>query len=297
MASQTIYLPPSSGGSQTIDQVLTTGNITTRGYFVNKNVAVPKFSSVYIGPRLTPADGSGQIQLSDVPDGLGVTHNYLSLAASNTTTASSIHMSSGDQNVGPTNDVICTTLNTDTATSAVVSVGDMHNNKIRIYPASIVITDATNSSSNTITLVNKVLGGSQTASFPSTTGIIGVARYSRLTAQTTAVSGVGSTTVGAVDASYVVSCNILVTASTTHSFTAVVNYTDEGNTARAATFNFSIVAGTLSTLVTNAGGTVPYMGVPLHIRCKAATGISISTVAGTFTSVTYNIEAQITQVG
>lgn len=114
----------------------------------------------------------------------------------------------------------------------------------------------------------------------------------RLAAQTSAKT-LATHTVGAADASYEVSANILVTTATSHNFTVTVAYTDEGNTARTATLNFSLVAGgALTTAIRDTSGAVPYMGFPLHIRCKASTTITIATV-GTFTTVTYNGEGKI----
>lgn len=108
---------------------------------------------------------------------------------------------------------------------------------------------------------------------------------------------IGSYTVGAADGTFEVSANILVTTATTHSFTVTCAYTDEGNTARTTTLNFSTVAGVISNAaITNVAGAVPYEGVPLHIRCKASTTITIATT-GTFTTVTYNGEGYIKQQG
>lgn len=121
-------------------------------------------------------------------------------------------------------------------------------------------------------------------------------QVARSVAQTAAVANVVQWTVGASDGSFEISANVLITAATTHSFTVTCAYTDEGNTARTVTLNFSTVAGVISNAaITNVGGTVPYEGVPLHIRCKAATTITIATT-GTFTSVTYNVEGRITQI-
>src|ERR1035437_2090761 len=120
------------------------------------------------------------------------------------------------------------------------------------------------------------------------------ASTNRLTAQT----GIASLTTafgGATDASFLVSANVLVITSTLHSFTATVSYTSEDNTARVVTLNFSTLAGTLTPTIANAGGAVPYEGVPLHIRCKAYTSITVATT-GTFTTVVYNIESQLTKL-
>lgn len=117
----------------------------------------------------------------------------------------------------------------------------------------------------------------------------------RSTAQTAAVASVAAYTVGAADGSFYVSCNVLVTTATTHVFSVTCAYTDEGNTARTLTLNFTTSAGTIGTSVTNANGAVPYVGIPVGIRCKAATTITIATT-GTFTSVVYNVEGFISQL-
>jgi hypothetical protein len=123
----------------------------------------------------------------------------------------------------------------------------------------------------------------------------GVVLTSRFTAQTAAKT-LAAYTVGANDGSFIVSANVLVTVSTTHSFTVTVSYTDESNTARTLTLNFSQVTGTFITAITNVLGAGAYEGVPLHIRCKAGTTITIASAAGgTYTTVTYNIEGIIQQ--
>ena len=115
----------------------------------------------------------------------------------------------------------------------------------------------------------------------------------RLTGQTAAVENVASVTLGSEDATYIVSGNILVTTSGSEAFSLIVDYTDEGNTARTATIplirisNGGILAATIS-----AAGAVPYPAVPMYIRCKASTTIAVRTT-GTFTGCTYNVEASI----
>ena len=116
----------------------------------------------------------------------------------------------------------------------------------------------------------------------------------RATGQTAANTSVATYTLGASDATYEVSANVLVTTSSAENFTVTVTYTDEGNTARTATMNFQIVAGTIGTAIAFANGAVPYIGLPLHIRCKASTAITIKTT-GTFTGATYNVEGVIKQ--
>jgi hypothetical protein len=118
----------------------------------------------------------------------------------------------------------------------------------------------------------------------------------RATAQTAANASVATFTVGGADASFEVSANVRPTTATTHSFTVTCAYTDEGSTARTATLTFFLVAGSaLVTAVANGAGTVPHHGIPIHIRCKAATTITIATT-GTFTTVVYNVEACIRKI-
>jgi len=125
-------------------------------------------------------------------------------------------------------------------------------------------------------------------------GVPAIMATDRSVGATAAVASVSTYTVGAADGSFEVSANVLVTTSTVHNFTVECAYTDEGNTARVLTLQFSVLAGTLATAIANAAGAVPYEGVPLHIRCKASTVITISTqAAGTYTGVTYNVEGII----
>jgi hypothetical protein len=119
----------------------------------------------------------------------------------------------------------------------------------------------------------------------------------RSTAQTAAVASVAAYTVGADDGTFVISMNVNVTTSTAHSFTAECAYTDETNAARVLTITFSQLSGVLVTAITNVTGAGPYEGVPMHIRCKSATSITLRTqAAGTYTTVTYNVEGSIVQV-
>jgi hypothetical protein len=119
--------------------------------------------------------------------------------------------------------------------------------------------------------------------------------FGRVTAQTAANATIKQITVGAADSSYIVSANVNVTAAATASFTCTCTYHDETNTTRVLTLTFSNLTGTLLTTITNVTGTGAYEGVPLHIRAKAATTITIGTT-GTFTSVTYNAEGAMQQI-
>lgn len=127
-------------------------------------------------------------------------------------------------------------------------------------------------------------------------GLPALVGYGRFTAQAAAKASVATFTVGAADSSFTVWANVLITTSTTYTFTVTCAYTDEGNTSRTLTLNFSNVGGTLATSIANAGGAVPYEGLAMNIRCKTATSITIASAAGgTYTAVAYNIEGFIQQ--
>lgn len=108
-----------------------------------------------------------------------------------------------------------------------------------------------------------------------------------------AVASVATYTLGAADGAFIISANVNVFAGASASFTVTVAYTDEKNTSRTTTMNFSNQAGTIATALTQATGA--YQGIPLHIRCKASTSITIATT-GTFTSVAYNVQGSIIQI-
>lgn len=127
-------------------------------------------------------------------------------------------------------------------------------------------------------------------------GIPAIYGSGRSTAQTAAVASVAAYTVGTSDGSFYVSVNVNVTTSTLHNFTVNCAYTDETNTARTLTLSLSQLTGAFVTAITNATGVGTYEGIPLHIRCKASTSITIATT-GTFTTVTYNVEGVIIQHG
>ncbi len=126
-------------------------------------------------------------------------------------------------------------------------------------------------------------------------GVPAIYKAGRSTGQTAAVASVSAYTNGAADGSYIVSANVNVTTSSAEAFTVTCAYTDEGNTSRTLTLNFSLLAGTIGTAINFANGAVPYEGLPMHIRCKASTAITIATT-GTFTGATYNVEGIIRQL-
>ncbi len=126
-------------------------------------------------------------------------------------------------------------------------------------------------------------------------GVPAIYGTGRSTAQNAAVASVATYTVGAADGSFLISANVLITTATAHTIAVQVDYTDEGNTARTLTLNFSQLAGTIVNSITNVTGAGPYEGIPVHVRAKAATAITVKTT-GTFTTVTYNVEGSITQI-
>lgn len=123
-------------------------------------------------------------------------------------------------------------------------------------------------------------------------GGVQVVKYNRDDAATAAIPALLAYSVGVDDESLEVSCNVLVTTATSHGFTVTCSYTDEGGTSRTATLNMQILSGSIVTSIANADGAIPHMGLPTHIRAKGGTTVTIATT-GTFTTVTYNIEAII----
>lgn len=135
-------------------------------------------------------------------------------------------------------------------------------------------------------------------------GVVGVpvvVGYGNVAAATnTGTASIASYTVGSADGTFEVGCNVLVTASATHSFSCDVTYTDEGNSARTLVIPMEQLDGSFiaSGLITNVTGTGPYESPTMTIRAKASTAVTIRTSAGgTFTSVTYNARGIIKQVG
>lgn len=119
----------------------------------------------------------------------------------------------------------------------------------------------------------------------------------RATGQTAAKANLLSYTVGAADASFEVVANVLVTVATSHSFQVSVTFTDEGNTSRTYFLCFTITSGAPpGSTISNTNGALPYVGMSSLLRAKAGTTITVQT-SGTFTTVTYNVEAWLRQIG
>lgn len=125
-------------------------------------------------------------------------------------------------------------------------------------------------------------------------GVPAIYGYGRVTAQSAANASIATYTVGAADGSFEVSANMNVTAVTVLATTLTCTYTDESNTARTMILPVAQVAGSFI-----AAGAITATGAwespVIHIRCKAATAITILTSAGTFTGVTYTAEGVIKQ--
>jgi len=114
----------------------------------------------------------------------------------------------------------------------------------------------------------------------------------RQTGQTAAIASLLSFTIGAADGLFRIQGNANITTFVAGTFNMTVTYTDETNTSRTLTLNFSNLTGTLGIALTGAG---PFEGIPAVIRCKASTTITVAT-SGTFTSLTYNAEAMLEQL-
>jgi hypothetical protein len=142
-------------------------------------------------------------------------------------------------------------------------------------------------SSGTLTKYNNIT----TAGF----GVPAIVAAGRVTAQSAANASISTYTVGAADGSFEISANMNVTASATLVTTLTCTYTDESNTARTMVLPIAQLAG--SFIAAGAiTGTGAWESPVMHIRCKAATAITILTSTGTFTTVTYTAEGIIKQV-
>jgi len=125
-------------------------------------------------------------------------------------------------------------------------------------------------------------------------GVPAIYGYVRPAQQVNALVTLATYTVGAADGSFTVSANINVTVATASLIGVTCTYFDETNTSRSLVLNFSNIAGVFATTTTlNTAGA--FEGVPLHIRAKAGTLISLATT-GTVTTATYTAEGIITQI-
>lgn len=133
--------------------------------------------------------------------------------------------------------------------------------------------------------------------FVSTAGLGVPAIYAsgRQEAVSAAAASAIATYTPTADGSFIVSGNVLVTTAGSIAATMTCAYTSEDGSSRTQTMPFTNLAGTSLTAIAFANGAVPYEGLPLRIRAKANTTITVQT-AGTFTASVYNCEADIIQV-
>lgn len=120
-------------------------------------------------------------------------------------------------------------------------------------------------------------------------GVASIQSYRRATNGQTGSTSLTAYTVGGADESLEITANINVTTATINNFTVTCSYTDETGASIVSTLPFSSVTGSVLNNITNALGTGPFEGLPIHIRAKASTNVTIATT-GTFTTVTYNFE-------
>lgn len=126
-------------------------------------------------------------------------------------------------------------------------------------------------------------------------GVPAIYGYLRPAQQVNTTVTLATYTVLAADGSFLISANVNVTASATAAMTVTVSYTDETNTPVVDTLPFILLNATVVGSITTAQGNIAYASLPIRIRCKAATTITVAT-AGTVTGITYTAEADITQV-
>lgn len=122
-------------------------------------------------------------------------------------------------------------------------------------------------------------------------GLSSIVGYGRAASVTATQSSVATYTVGSSDGSFYVSANLNVTSNSMLGTIAMTfTYTDETNTSRTVSMNLQNTSGTISSSGINTTG--PYMGIPIHIRAKASTAITvIATVTGG--PPTFNVEGII----
>lgn len=186
---------------------------------------------------------------------------------------------------------IALALNGDSGTSGKVLVGGASpaytaSPSITALTLSAAITAATAVLSGKVTTYNGIV----TAGF----GVPAIVGYGRVTAQAAANASIATYTVGGADGSFEVSGNLNATAVTVLATTLTCTYTDESNTARTMILPVQQLGGSFI-----AGGAITSTGAwetpTMHIRCKAATVITLLTSTGTFSGVTYTAEGVIKQ--
>lgn len=110
------------------------------------------------------------------------------------------------------------------------------------------------------------------------------------TAQTSTNANVVQVTVGAADASYLVTASVLCTAFASGNLNVTIAYTDVAGNSITLPLNGHFTSG----YGINVSGTGNFECQAVQVRAKAATTVTITTT-GTF-SLTYNIYGTITQL-
>lgn len=126
-------------------------------------------------------------------------------------------------------------------------------------------------------------------------GVGSLVKYTRPAQQSASTVTLATYTTPAADGSYRVWVNVNVTTAGSLNMTVTCAYTDESNVARTLTIPFLLLAGTLVQSITSAQGTIAYESIPITIRTKASTSITLAT-AGTVTGGVYTGEGFIEQV-
>lgn len=122
-------------------------------------------------------------------------------------------------------------------------------------------------------------------------GVPGIFAQGRVVAKTNALSGTLATFTPAADGGFEISGNVLVTTATVLAMSMTCTYTDESSASRTQSMLFLLSNATTASSISTAN---TYVGIPLHIRAKGGTAITIQT-AGTVTTCVYNAEAKIVQ--
>lgn len=118
-----------------------------------------------------------------------------------------------------------------------------------------------------------------------------IVAFGRFTAQTAAKATVATFT-PAADGTFEISGDITMTAFAAGAVRLQLNYNSEDNVGRA----LNVPLWNANAWGITAGAADVWVGGPITIRAKAGVAIVLST-AGTFTTVTYNVDGLIKQVG
>lgn len=270
------YFAGNVGVGTTPDQVLTLNAVTGNTYINFKTASSTK---VFVGISDTADSPIFGMTAGDF--GIRVQANDLFLSADSGASGQLVLKSSGNVGIGTTTPTAYLHIKAGTASASTAPI-KLTSGALNTTAEAGAIEFLTDDYYGTVTT-----GAIRRKFVTNTTG--------RVTGQTAANASIQTHTVGAADATFEVSANVLVTTSSAENFTVTVAYTDEGNTARTLTMPFSTLVGTMVAAINFANGTIPYAGSALHIRTKASTTITLATT-GTFTGATYNVQSIIKRI-